>query len=117
MFSELPTTSTSIPHAASQQVAGSKRPHSALDEDFDNAEIHRPNFKKKKTDKRQLKNDEVGRAFLVERGSTLRKARDDRDQKAAQLEDKKEKKKVDTAAKRELKKRQKECPGRKETKM
>jgi hypothetical protein len=62
----------------------------------------------------------VGRAFLMERGSTLRKARDDRDQKAAQLEDKKEKKKVDTAAKRELKKRQKEtaqnAPGAKKRK-
>jgi hypothetical protein len=41
MFTELPTTS--IPPAASQHVPGSKRRHSALEEDFDNAEIHRPN--------------------------------------------------------------------------
>ncbi|KAA8899282.1 hypothetical protein FN846DRAFT_892479 [Sphaerosporella brunnea] len=66
---------------------------------------------KKKTDERQLKNDEVGRAFLVERGSTLRKAREDRDQKAAQAavdKAEKEKIKMEAAAKREVKKRQKE---------
>jgi hypothetical protein len=43
MFQEQQNTSSSIPGCPLQQVAASKRPHSAVNEDFVNSEVHQRN--------------------------------------------------------------------------
>jgi hypothetical protein len=58
---------------------------------------------KKKVDKRQLKNDDAGKAFVVELGSTLHKAKVNRDEKEQREQAEKEKKQAEQLAAKERK--------------
>jgi cobalamin-dependent methionine synthase I len=58
---------------------------------------------KKKVDKRQLKNDDAGKAFLVELGSTLHKAKENRDKKEQREQAEKERKQTAQVAAKERK--------------
>jgi hypothetical protein len=58
---------------------------------------------KKRVYKRQLKNDDAGKAFVVELGSTSYKAKEDRDKKEQREQEEKERKQAEQRATKERK--------------